>query len=248
MILFNPKCQAFSSELSTIPQRFSQEGEIIYDSRNQIRIIKLSNGTEVCVKRFHAPRALNCLIYSLGIRKPKGERAFEYPSRLLIEGIETPITMAYIEHRNMGLLRESYLISEKCPYSHCLYELGDAPRGTYENLALALAQMTARMHEAGILHQDFSPGNILWEKLADGYHFSLVDINRMYFGKVGMKQGCSNFVRLWGPKRFLSIIVREYARLRNFDADECERILMERRARFWEHYKIKRKIKFTLEL
>ena len=249
MIRIHPLYQQQQDELLSIPQRFTHEGEVIYDSRNQIRIMTLSDGTEVCVKRYHTPRGLNSIIYSLGIRKPKGERAFVYPQQLLERGIETPVAIAYIEQRNnMGLLKESYLISEKCPYSHRLYELGDAPQGTYEDLAMALAQMTAKMHEAGVLHEDFSPGNILWEKRPDGYHFSLVDINRMYFGRITMKRGCENFARLWGPKRFLSLIVREYARLRGFDADECEDILMKRRARFWKRYQRKREMEFTLEL
>lgn len=248
MIYIHPQYQSIREELLSIPQRFAYEGEIIYDSRNQIRIMTLSDGTEVCVKRYHTPHGLNSLVYSSGIRKPKGQRAFEYPQRLLAKGIETPVAMAYIEHRSWGFLQESYLISEKCSYTHRLYELGDAPEGTYENLALALAQMAAHMHQAGILHEDFSPGNILWELLPNGYHFSLVDINRMYFGKVDMVRGCSNFARLWGPKRFLSMIVREYARLRGFDADQCERILMERRARFWKRYQRKRKMEFKLEL
>ena len=43
---------------------------------------------------------------------------------------------------------------------------------------------TAVMHEREVLHLDYSPGNILWDKDDEGYHFTVVDINRMRFGKV----------------------------------------------------------------
>lgn len=49
----------------------------------------------------------------------------------------------------------------------------------------AFAEFTARLHEAGILHLDYSPGNILYDKIGEEYHFSLVDINRMHFGESG---------------------------------------------------------------
>lgn len=94
-------------------------------------------------------------------------------------------------------------------------------------LAAALAEYCVHMHEEGVLHLDFSPGNVLWEKDSEGYHFSIVDINRMYFGKVSMEQGCRSFARLWGPKRFLQLLVRGYARLRSFDTQQAEDILME---------------------
>lgn len=249
MIIINPTYNILREELLTIPQHFSHDGEIIYDSRNQIRTMQLSNGQEVCVKRFHTPQGINNLVYSLGLRKPKGQRAFEYPQRLLANGIETPVPLAYIEERKAGLLGLSYLISEKCPYTHLLYELGDASEGTYEALAIALAHMTAHMHDKGILHRDFSPGNILWERTSDNeYHFSLVDINRMYFGLVSMKEGCQNFARLWGPKQFFLLIVDEYARQRGFDPETCKQIALTERARFWKRYMKKRDIEFKLEL
>lgn len=47
----------------------------------------------------------------------------------------------------------------------------------------AFAEFTARLHEAGILHLDYSPGNILYDKIGEEYHFSLVDINRMHLAK-----------------------------------------------------------------
>ena len=176
--------------------------------------------------------------------------------------------MAYIEDRNaIGLLRQCWFVSIQCPYSHLLYEMGNATPDVYEPMAIALARFAAHMHQQEVLHLDFSPGNILWEGHTPAthhpspttlssfhpftfspFHFSIVDINRMRFGPVSMKDGCKSFVRLWGPKRFIQLLVEEYARQRGFDPETCVKITMQERTRFWNHYQKKREMEFKLEL
>ncbi len=235
--------------IESIPVRFEGEGTYIYGGkRNLIKSFEAPDGTMLNIKRYHQPAFFNRLIYSWGIRKPKGQRAFEYPTILLAKGIETPQPVAYIEERSMGLLRLSYFISMQCDYPHRLYELGDATAELYEPVAAALAHYAAHMHNQEILHLDFSPGNILWENTADQYRFSIVDINRMQFGPVSMEQGCKSFARLWGPKRFIQLLVREYARLRHFDEKKAEALTMKAREKFWTRYQKKREVEFKLEL
>lgn len=249
-IYINPKYEHLRAFVCSLPAVMDTEGTYIYGGRrNLIKRFDAPDGTCLNVKRFQQPKGINRIVYSTGLRAPKGWRAFTYPTRLLEHGIETPEAVAYIEERNaLGLLGQSYFVSLQCPYTHLLYELGDAPEGTYEDIAVALAVLQARMHNAGILHRDFSPGNVLWERVDGEYRFSIVDINRMHFGSVSMKAGCANFARLWGPKRFIQIAVREYARLRQFDPDICERIALQARARFWTRYQRKREMEFKLEL
>ncbi len=245
----NPKYEHLRSFICQLPDKMDTEGVYIYGGRrNLIKRFDAPDGTSLNVKRYKKPSFPSNIIYSTGIRKPKGERAFLYPTLLIEKGIETPEAVAYIEDRVMGLLRHSWFISIQCPYTHRLYEMGDATEEVYAPLAAALAEYCAHMHEEGVLHLDFSPGNVLWEKDSEGYHFSIVDINRMYFGKVSMEQGCRSFARLWGPKRFLQLLVRGYARLRSFDTQQAEDILMEERKRFWKRYQKKREMEFQLEL
>ena len=188
-------------------------------------------------------------MYSLGIRKSKGLRAWEYPALLKARGIETPEPVAYIEERCMGLLRYSYFVSQQCPYAHTLYDMAQAEPSLYEPMAKALADYAAHMHEEGVLHKDFTPGNILWQRAEDGsFHFSLVDINRMRFGQVNTQEGLRSLVRLWGPKRFIQLLARAYATRRGADADRAEADVMQWRARFWRRYAMKHKIPFPLEL
>ena len=127
-------------------------------------------------------------------------------------------------------------------------------------MAEALACFAAHMHKQEVLHRDFSPGNILWEKAPlnppkrgkefhpHSLYFSLVDINRMRFGPVSMEEGCRSFARLWGPKRFIQLLVEEYARQRGFDPQVCVDITMQARVRFWTRYQKKREMEFQLEL
>ena len=252
MEIVNRKYEHLRAYIERIPLMMEQEGTYIYGGRRNL-IVKMTapDGTVLNVKRFQQPRALNRLVYSTGIRQPKGQRAYDYPARLLSKGIETPEAVAYIEQRNaLGLLGLSWFVSIQCPYTHLLYEMGDATPEVYEPMAAALARFAAHMHDNEVLHLDFSPGNILWEKQGQQGQicFSIVDINRMHFGPVTMADGVKSFARLWGPKRFIQLLVEEYARLRGFDAEACVAVTMKERARFWRHYQKKREMEFKLEL
>lgn len=240
--------------LDDIDRHFEQEGEVVYTGRNLIKEFKDVRGNgvghDVNVKRYHSPRGINALIYSLGIRSPKGVRAYEYARILTGKGIGTAEPIAYIENRDCwGVIKESYLVTQHVPFNMEMYDIGNAPEGTYEDLAQSLAAFTADLHDKEIMHKDYTPGNILVSKTSGGgYSFTLVDINRMYFGKVTMEMACKNLCRLWGPKRFMQILIEEYASRRGFDKDAAASLLMKNRAQFWTRYQRKHKVKFNLEL
>lgn len=248
-ILVNPKYEQMRGLVESIPDVFEKEGRVIYKGRNLIKVMEAPDGTEINVKRFHAPKGLNRLIYSLGLRKPKGRRAYEYPYILEDKGIGTPTVIALIEQRNaLGLLGYTYFVTLQCNYGRTLYEVGNAKPGTYEKLAKALAHFAADMHNRGVLHKDFTPGNVLWMQDGEGYHFMIVDINRMKFGKIGIKEGLRTLCKLWGPKEFIRILASEYALVRNVDVDDSVDYVMKKRAKFWKRYGKKHPIEFQLEL
>lgn len=249
VIKINPKYEGIRNFIERIPDLFEHEGQVIYTGRNLVKVMEAPDGTVVNVKRFHVPKGPNRLIYSLGIRKPKGERAYEYPMTLERKGIGTPVVIALIEQRDaIGLLGYTYLLTLQCDYGHTLYEVGDAKPGTYEKLAKALAHFAVMMHARGVLHKDFTPGNVLWKQDDEGFHFMIVDINRMKFGTISVKEGLYNLRKFWGPKGFIRILVAEYALLRNYDVEEAVRYVMKERAKFWTRYGRKHPIKFRLEL
>jgi hypothetical protein len=248
-MLINPKYEHLREWLARLPEDFERLGEVIYDRRNQLRVITAPDGSVVIVKRYCKTHIVNRVVYSLGIRLPKGKRAFLYPARLLERGIDTPEPIAYIEQRTCGLLGLSYFVSVQSPLRHTLYEFSDAREGTYEEMAEALGRFTAMMHDREVLHLDYSPGNILWDKDEEGYHFAVVDINRMRFGKVGIEDGCAALCRLWGPKRFIEYTARSYARARSFNEDEAVRLTMQARTAFWTRYQRRgHTVDFYLEL
>lgn len=235
-MLLSPKYSHLRDYIASIPRLMLTEGETVYAARNLIKVLRAPDGTLLNVKRYHRPSLPNAIVYSTGMRMAKGRRAFAYPPLLEAAGIETPEAVAYIEERCCGLIGHSYFISIQCPYRHRFYEVLNLTPEQYTPLAEALGCMTARMHGAHLLHRDFSPGNILWDTAADGYRFSVVDINRMYFGEVTLEKGCANFARLWGPVPFFEALARSYAAARGMDADRCVAVTLECRRKFWTRY------------
>lgn len=247
-IQINPKYETLRQWITSIPDRFETEGIEVYHLRNLIKTFEAPQGLTINVKRYHKPALPNRLIYSTGIRTPKGLRAYLYPKRLLACGIETPEPVAYIEERQHGLLGYSYFMSIHCSYPHTMYELGNAEAGTYEEIAVALAHYAANMHKQDILHKDFTPGNVLWKRDGELFHFSIVDINRMYFGPVSFERGLRNLIKFWGPKDFVRIIINTYAQDRGADPAEAEKKALTWRRQFWSHYLKHHQVPFNVEL
>ncbi len=245
-IVLNPAFESLRSFVEEIPQNFEKEGYTIYKGRNEIKVFKVDE-IEINVKRYKIPILVNRIIYTF-FRKTKGVRAFKYPRRLLIQGFETPEPIAYIELKRWGLINFSFFISVHSPYSHSFYEFGNAHIDECKEIVIAFARFTAQLHDSGIYHKDYSPGNILFEKINGEFHFSLVDINRMYFGKVGIKKGCANFARLWGQTDFFVLLAEEYAKARGFDKEECIRLVLKMRNKFWKRLKGKHPVEFDLDI
>ena len=124
----NPKYAYYEAFIRHIPDQMDEEGVYIYGGRrNLIKLFVAPDGTQFNVKRYKKPVFPSNWVYSLGLRQPKGKRAYNYPSILLERGIETPEAVAYIEDRKAGIIQHSWFISVQCPYRHLLYEMGDAP-------------------------------------------------------------------------------------------------------------------------
>ncbi|NDV64293.1 lipopolysaccharide kinase InaA family protein [Bacteroides sp. 224] len=241
----NPKYTSYIKEIQDIPRIFESEGEVVYGGRNLIKRIIISD-LDLNVKRYKVPNLFNRVIYTF-FRKPKGERAFIYPSMLLSAGIETPEPVAYIQESKLGLIHYSYFISIQSSYRYNFYQFGNAKVEDFTDVVVAFANFTARMHEANVLHHDYSPGNILFDKIDDKYHFCLVDINRMSFKQVSIEEGCANFARLWGQPAFFELLAKEYAKARNADEDFCREKIFAYRKKFWKRFSKKHKVKYNLK-
>lgn len=245
-IVINPAYESLRDFITRLPAVFPREGETIYKSRNEIKVFEV-DGFRLNVKQYHVPSPINRLVYTF-FRPAKVYRAYRYAYRLLEQGFDTPEPVAYLMVRRCGLVGVSYFVSIQSPYARNFYEFGKGALYGREEIVAALGRYTARLHEAGIYHCDYSPGNILFDCDAQGkVVFTLVDINRMQFGRVSLEKGCANFARLWGKREFFRLVAREYAAGRGFDPEVCERRVMHYRDGFWRKHAKKHYISFEMD-
>lgn len=211
--MLNPTYESLHQWVENLPETFATQGEVIYEERNQIRRID-----DFVVKRFKSP---------WWQRTPKAQRSYENALRLQAAGIGTPEPVAYTP---------SFLVTKASSLKHNMYEFRNGEIAGKEDLIRAFAKFTAQLHNAGILHLDYSPGNILYDRVNGEWQFELVDINRMRFGKVSPKEGCYNLCRLWGKRDFFEVLSPVYARARGIEETQCLKWIMEARERFWAQH------------
>ncbi|MDR1121744.1 MAG: lipopolysaccharide kinase InaA family protein [Dysgonamonadaceae bacterium] len=233
-IVINPAYRYLEDFIRKIPDTFEQGGQVIYAERNTIKRFE-EKGVSISVKSFHVPFFLNQIVYGF-FRLSKARRSYEYGLKLLEKEIPTPEPIAYIEQKRFGLLQKSCYICAHLEYDGMMREFRTGALTGRENLLRSFARFAAFMHEQGVYHRDFSPGNILYVKNGDDYRFYLVDINRMEFLPVDMKKGCKNLKRLWGNDEMIAFIAKAYADARLFDAPACEKLTFEYHRRFWKKY------------
>ena len=178
------------------------EGEVIFQRRNTLRKID-----GAVVKAFAVPGFWKGLWYGL-FGKSKARRSYEYALRL--EGL-TPKPVAYREIRICGILRESYYVCEASECTHIFNELIGAPKfANREAILKAIGRFTAILHQRGILHQDYSGGNILFNE--DGSRVEVIDLNRIRFCKLLNKETrLRNFERLNIDRAALTTMASAYA-------------------------------------
>lgn len=206
--------------VKVMPRLFRYEkGELIYKGRNELRAFHYK-GIDMVVKSFQTPNWVNRIVYGL-FRSSKAERSYRYADMLLKSGIGSPRPVGYYTERYLLFFTRSYYVSLKsqCPYTY--YDLVKRDFPNRDEILRAIARTTARMHECGYLHKDYSRGNILFREREKGVEVEIIDLNRISFRKIGLEEGCKNFERLPGTDDMLAVLADEYAKARGFDAEEC---------------------------
>lgn len=187
------------------------DGDIIFCRRNTLR---LTNG--VVVKSFAVPNLLRGIWYGW-FAKSKAQRSYEFAQRM--QGL-TPAPIAYREVRMFGLLRESWYACAQSECTQTFNELIGAPDFPHrEEILAAIGRFTADLHQQGILHQDYSGGNILFNH--DGSRVEVIDLNRIRFCKqLDWQQRMQNFERLNIDREALRTIASAYAAKMNEDTSQ----------------------------
>ncbi|MCD8266934.1 MAG: lipopolysaccharide kinase InaA family protein [Prevotellaceae bacterium] len=224
-LVIHPAFEAYAQYVATIPERFARgEGELMHRGRNELRVMQWE-GQSFVVKSFRRPSLVNRIAYGF-IRPSKAERSYRYADALLRVGVGTPQPVGYITLRKGLLFGSSYYVSLK---SECQYVYEDLFRlniGNAEDVLRAVGRTTAVLHEHGFAHKDYGRENILFGRTAQGaLRLEIVDLNRMFVGKVGLKAGCKNFERLPATPEMHRWMSEEYARTRGFDAEKCYRLM-----------------------
>jgi len=212
---YQPQYAHLKESFEHIQSIFMSDDHTIHKARNELKIIEL-DGIKTVVKSFKIPHLLNRIVYTF-FRRSKAYKSYHNALRLQSLGISTPEPLALIEFFESGLLAESYFISEYFDYDFTIRTPLLEPLEDREAIFTAFAAYTYALHQAGVWHLDYSPGNILIKRTEDGYLFSIVDINRMEFREISALEGCENFNKLWATDKELEIMGREYAKLSGLD-------------------------------
>lgn len=218
-IVIHPQFADAAGFVKQLPQRFDQEGELLYEGRNRVKRYRV-NGTEMVVKKYKQPNIVQRIAYTF-FKKSKAERAYLFAGMLRQRGFETPHEVAYIERKKNGLFLDGYFVSLNCDYpplSDLLWKRDFDRRPADE-----LAGYLVRLHTKGVLHGDLNLTNILYHTDEKGnYRFALIDNNRSKFRPAPTRQEClENLKRLTHSKLLLRHIVLRYAAARGWNAKEC---------------------------
>lgn len=222
----HPKYEALTPKLKEVLSSFSEMGEFVTKGeRNVIKKVSV-DGLELNIKKFKTPNLFQGYVYQF-LRKSKAKRSFEYATKLIDLGINTPFPVAYSESFSNGL-KESFYISEHVNYDFDFRKLIHNPK--YPNREEILKQFTAftfKLHENHVNFLDHSPGNtLIIDKGNNEYDFYLIDLNRMRFEPLNFDRRMHNFRRLWLSKTKIKIIAEAYGKLYKKDYGETYELLL----------------------
>jgi serine/threonine protein kinase len=212
----NPKYEnKLKDFLLNIKLYFEQTNQTIHKARNEIKIIEFE-GKKFVVKSFKKPSLLKSLYYTKNSSKAK--RSYEYSLKL---GEFTPEPIGYIEFYEDDKLAHSFYISEYFEYDYSIKEpLRIEGFENKEEVLKEFASFSSSLHDSGILHQDYSAGNILIKKNTNSkYMFKIVDVNRMAFKELSLNERLKNFDMLWASDENMTIIATQYAKINSLDVD-----------------------------
>ncbi|MDQ1244629.1 MAG: hypothetical protein QG565_969 [Campylobacterota bacterium] len=196
---------------------FKNSKNSIHKARNEIKIIDYKDKSLV-VKAFKVPNLFNKIVYTF-FRDTKAKKSY-YNSLKIADFV--PRAVGYIEFKKFGLLNDSYFVSEKFDYDFSIREvLLDEKFDNREAIFAEFSEFTFGLHEKGILHKDYSPGNILIKKEDNSYIFKIVDINRMEFKELDIDERLKNFSQLWANDNDLKIIIDAYLEFMTEDRESC---------------------------
>ena len=234
-----------------IKKNFSSTGESIKSGRNHLKIIDLDHKKFV-VKSFQRPTAIKSYTYG-NIFPSKAKRSYDYANILLSKGIHTPEPVAYIDYYKGLQFQESFYISEYYPYDYDLTVLftersdDKTPFKDSEILWKAFMKFTVELHNLGINHLDYTRRNVLITQQGSEYSFSLVDLNRIDFKSLSLRDRMKSLSRITSDNDLVKMIATYYSTSSDYNYDKCLHLLqyfVRENQKYWDRKKqLKRMLK-----
>lgn len=207
----NPDSASLIQIVNTITQKGApNDAHVIFSQRNKVYTLKYGD-EKLNIKAFRLPNFINAFIYTT-LRKSKAYRSYHNACKLIELGFLTPKPIGYGEERSGLKLQHSYYISQHIEAQN-LRKWQEKP--DCDTLLRAFAKEIVRLHQAGVWHKDFSPGNIIYTgNSSNGYEFFYIDLNRMQFDVKSRNKLMSMF-------RAINLDPTETERLARYYAEEA---------------------------
>lgn len=217
--------------------------EYIYQGRNNLFRAKVGD-KNVIVKDFKKPNIINRYVYTT-LRKSKAARSYLNALKMQELGFKTPEPIAYCEVRHGLELAYSFYISEELAGATEMRDWQSNP--DCDTLLPAFAGEIKRLHDAGVWHKDFSPGNILYVRDEKGdYSFYYVDLNRMKFGVHDRERQMRMFRAINLDRSETERLGRLYGQVAGLDPEETGRKAVEELEGYFTEQAKKKKAKSIL--
>lgn len=216
--------------VTALPDTFESSGTPIYKGRNLLKRFEVESASLI-VKRFKMPNLINRIAY-VTVRSSKAVRSYRHGLRLSELGILTPQPVAYVEERFWGLAYSYYVAVELKGMTEIRNLHAVCDEKAAETVMEAFGRFTAELHRKGVLHKDYSPGNILFRIEKEQIRFALVDLNRMAFQVVKEEDGYRNFERLWLTDTDFVIAATSYAACMGYDIRKAVEKVLRYKTRF----------------
>jgi len=191
----NDKYFSFQEKINLFIKNFNQQGELIKDSRNTVKVFKIDD-LQINIKRFKRPNFVNRLVYSF-FRSTKACRSFLYANKLLDYDILTPDPIAYFENSKCFIINDSFYVCKNIDYDFDMKHVFENKQlESRDKLIKKFVLFTHKLHENGVIFLDHSTSNTIIKKVDGDYKLFLIDLNRMKFKKMTFEDRLKNFKRL----------------------------------------------------
>ncbi len=239
--------EPFRNFAQNIDSQF-EKGEIFYNDRNTLAIFRtqgrLGLKNDVVVKKFNLKTGYHRIRFRF--LTSKAVRSILIATALTKIGINTPSPVAIIEARGKNKeIIYSYYVTEYIPYECSLLDLIRQENHPYrERISYFLpfiARDIRKMHDAGIVYNDFHAGNILIKNITTEPEFYYIDLNRARIKKtLNWRKRVKDLARLDLSFKEQEVFLQHYAPERHRELFDLLVKMRKRRKRVIE---LKRKIK-----